>query len=51
MLARTATWVRGDGPPPYPLAEACEDQLIALAIDEAVASGGDVRTGREAWAG
>jgi len=50
LLAGTAAWVRDDGPAPYPLAQACQDQLIALAVDAAAATGRDVRTGREAWA-
>jgi predicted dehydrogenase len=51
MLVATAAWARDDGPDPYPLAEACQDQLIGLAIDEAVATGQRVVTPREAWAG
>jgi predicted dehydrogenase len=34
LLQRTAAWVRGDGPPPYPLADGAQDHLIALAIEE-----------------
>jgi predicted dehydrogenase len=51
MLVATAVWARDDGPPPYPLAEACQDHLLGLAIDEAVATGQRVITAREAWAG
>lgn len=50
LLRRMAAWVRGEGPPPYPLAEACEDHLLSLAIDEAATTGQDVTTTREAWA-
>jgi predicted dehydrogenase len=50
-LVATAAWARDDGPPPYPLAEACQDHLLGLAIDEAVATGQRVITAREAWAG
>jgi hypothetical protein len=32
LLTRMAAWVNGAGPAPYPLAEACTDQLLALAI-------------------
>jgi hypothetical protein len=49
VLERTLRWRRGDGPPPYPLAEACQDHLLSLAIDEAAASG-PITTGREPWA-
>jgi len=31
---------RQAGPPPYPLAEACQDHLISVAIGESVRSGG-----------
>jgi predicted dehydrogenase len=51
LLDRTGAWCRGDGPPPYPLAEACQDHLLALAIEAAVTSGNAVVTGREGWAG
>lgn len=50
LLDRTAEWVRGEGPPPYPLAEGAQDHLLALAVDEAVASGATVTTSVEAWA-
>ncbi|RZS90967.1 putative dehydrogenase [Motilibacter rhizosphaerae] len=51
ILAATGRWVRGDGPAPYPLAEACQDHLVALAVEEAASSGRPVTTAREAWAG
>lgn len=52
LLERTLRWRRGEGDPPYPLAEGCQDQLLALAIDEAAAgTGRPVTTGREPWAG
>jgi len=35
LLTRTAAWVHGEGPEPYPLLEACTDQLLARAIAEA----------------
>jgi len=35
LLRRTAAWVRGAGPPPYPLADGAQDHLIALAVEEA----------------
>jgi predicted dehydrogenase len=50
LLDRMAAWTRGPGPPPYPLADACQDQLIALAVAESVRSGGPVTTAREPWA-
>jgi predicted dehydrogenase len=50
LLAGTAAWLRDEAPAPYPLADGCQDQLISLAIDEAVATGGRVVTGVEPWA-
>jgi predicted dehydrogenase len=44
MLEATAAWVRGDGPPPYPLAEGMQDHLIGTAIEEAAATGRTVST-------
>lgn len=38
LLERTASWVRGEGPEPYPLAEGAQDQQLALAIEEAADS-------------
>ncbi|MEV0381571.1 Gfo/Idh/MocA family oxidoreductase [Nonomuraea sp. NPDC050643] len=51
ILERTGAWARQEGPPPYPLAEACQDHLISVAIEESVRTGGPVTTGEEAWAG
>ncbi|MFG6202141.1 Gfo/Idh/MocA family protein [Nonomuraea sp. JJY05] len=51
ILERTGAWARQEGPPPYPLAEACQDHLISLAIGESAKTGGPVTTGKEAWAG
>ncbi|HEU4349031.1 MAG TPA: gfo/Idh/MocA family oxidoreductase [Actinoplanes sp.] len=50
QLRQTADWVRGDGPPPYPLADGMQDHLIALAMEEAADTGRTVRTTAEAWA-
>ncbi|WIX83251.1 hypothetical protein QRX50_22060 [Amycolatopsis carbonis] len=49
LLADTGTWVRDEGPPPYPLADGIEDHRIALAIEEAADRDTVVRTGPEAW--
>jgi predicted dehydrogenase len=43
LLTRTAAWVHGEGPEPYPLIEACTDQLLALAITEAAETDQPVR--------
>jgi predicted dehydrogenase len=50
LLDRMAAWVRGEGPPPYPLAEGAQDHLIALAVDEASDTGRSVTTAVESWA-
>jgi predicted dehydrogenase len=51
LLGATAAWARDEGPEPYPLAEACQDHLISLAIDRAADSGTPVVTDVEPWAG
>ncbi|WP_298458707.1 Gfo/Idh/MocA family protein [uncultured Cellulomonas sp.] len=51
LLAGTAAWVAGDAPPPYPLAEGCQDHLVGRAIVESARTGEVVRTGVEPWAG
>ena len=50
LLSATAAWVRDEGPEPYPLADACQDHLISLAIDRAADSGAPVVTAVEPWA-
>jgi predicted dehydrogenase len=49
-LERTALWRRGEGCAPYPLADACQDHLLALSVHEAAERGQFVRTGVEPWA-
>ena len=39
MLDAMGAWVRGEGPPPHPLAEAAHDHVVGLAIEEAAATG------------
>ncbi|MEZ0494115.1 Gfo/Idh/MocA family oxidoreductase [Kineococcus sp. TBRC 1896] len=51
LLQRAGAWARGEGPGPYPLAEAAQDHLLGLAVDEAVRTGRPVTTTSEAWAG
>jgi predicted dehydrogenase len=51
VLHAMAAWVRDDGPPPYPLAEALHDTAVGLAIDEAAATGRTVTTTTEPWTG
>ena len=49
LLDRTGAWARDEGAPPYPLALACQDHLIGLAIEESAATGRQVQTGQEPW--
>jgi predicted dehydrogenase len=51
MVQRMGAWLRQESAPPYPLAEACQDHLIALAIDEAAATSSRVLIGRQLWSG
>jgi hypothetical protein len=46
---RMASWCRDEGPEPYPLAEACQDHLVALAVEESARTGATVRTARVPW--
>jgi len=50
MMRAMASWCRDEGPPPYPLADACQDHHVALAVAEAVRTGGPVVAGPEPWA-
>lgn len=50
LLEATAAWVRGDGPPPYPLEEGLQDHRVALAVEEAADTGETVATQAEPWA-
>ncbi|WP_432572387.1 Gfo/Idh/MocA family protein [Kineococcus sp. SYSU DK005] len=50
ILADTGAWARGEGPEPYPLAQACQDHAVALAVAESARTRADVRVAREAWA-
>lgn len=49
QLEAIAAWVRGDGPPPYPLEEGLQDHRVALAVEQAADTGETVTTGAEPW--
>lgn len=49
ILEATRRWAQGDGPAPYPLAQACQDHLLTLAIGESVKTGADVTATVEPW--
>ena len=50
LLVATAAWARQSGPPPYPLAEACQDHALALAISQSVATHRPVHLPSPPWA-
>ena len=50
VVDRMGQWCRDEGEPPYPLAYACQDHLIALAMAESIATQSPIVTAREAWA-
>lgn len=50
MLAAQGAWVRGEGPEPYSLSQACQDHAIGLAIEESGRTGADVHVAQEVWA-
>lgn len=49
LLGATGRWARDEGPPPYPLADACEDHALALAVEESLATGKTVRSRPGPW--
>ncbi|MFJ3895810.1 Gfo/Idh/MocA family protein [Streptomyces sp. NPDC090083] len=50
VVERMSLWVRGEGPPPYPLADGLQDHLLGLAIEESARLGRPVVTATEPWA-
>jgi predicted dehydrogenase len=50
IVERMSMWVRGEGPPPYPLADGLQDHLLGLAIEESARLGRPVVTETEPWA-
>ena len=49
MMRGMSLWISDEGPAPYSLAQAAQDLLISLAIDESLLIGSKVRTIKEAW--
>jgi predicted dehydrogenase len=49
LLSAMASWAKEEGPPPYPLARACQDHLLGLAIDESLTARRPVRTEPGGW--
>jgi predicted dehydrogenase len=50
MLVANAAWARDEGPAPYPLADACQDHHVALAVHEAARTATAVTAAVEPWA-
>ena len=50
LLAATGAWARGEAGVPYSLADACQDHLLGLAIEESARTGREVVTEIETWA-
>jgi predicted dehydrogenase len=50
LMSQMAEWLDGKAVAPYPLAEACQDHLVSLAIDESITTGKTVVTQKQAWA-
>lgn len=49
MMRAMSLWVSDEGPEPYCLAQAAQDHLISLAIDESLLAGTTIQTTLEAW--
>ncbi|QGQ18029.1 gfo/Idh/MocA family oxidoreductase [Cellulomonas sp. JZ18] len=50
LIDGTGAWVRGEAPPPYPLADGMQDHLLGIAMQESARTGQPVTTSAEAWA-
>jgi predicted dehydrogenase len=50
ILERAGAWARDEGPAPYPLAQACQDHAISVAMGESVRAGAPVTVAGEPWA-
>ena len=50
LLAEMASWTRGEGPAPYPLAQGCQDHLISLAIEDSLVTGQPSTARSAPWA-
>jgi predicted dehydrogenase len=51
IMVQMADWMSRRAAAPYPLNEACQDQLISLAMDESIATGKNVTVDKQKWAG
>ncbi|HWB35308.1 MAG TPA: Gfo/Idh/MocA family oxidoreductase [Rugosimonospora sp.] len=51
LAEATGAWARDEGPAPYPLAEACHDHAIALAVERSADTGEPVTFAAADWQG
>jgi hypothetical protein len=51
MLRANAAWAADEGPAPYPLADACQDHHVALAVHEAARTAAPVIAPAQPWGG
>ena len=49
-LVAAGAWARGEAEGPYPLAQACQDHALGLAIEESARTRTEVRVAEEPWA-
>ena len=49
MMRGMSLWIDDEGPEPYSFAQAAQDLLISLAIDESLLAGTTIQTTLEAW--
>ena len=50
VMVAAADWARDEGAGPYPLADACQDHLVGLAVHRSAATGAPVDTALPPWA-
>ena len=51
LLEAMGRWTHGEADAPYPLADACQDHLIAIAVEESARTGREIVVTAQDWAG